>query len=104
MKSLTQTYLINAPVEKVWEALTDPQVIDDWGAGPAKMSEEEGEEFEIWGGDIHGKNIKVVKNKELVQDWMAGEWDEFSRVTFKLEQKGKKCEVELIQENIPDSE
>jgi activator of HSP90 ATPase len=104
MKTVKQTYLINAPIEKVWQALVDPKIIDDWGGGEAKMSEEENFEFSLWGGDIHGKNIEVIKGKKLVQDWMAGEWEEYSKVTFNLSKDGNKTHVDLIHENIPDNE
>ncbi|MBI2020567.1 SRPBCC domain-containing protein [Candidatus Daviesbacteria bacterium] len=104
MKTFKQTYTINTPKEKVWQALVDPKIIDDWGAGPAKMSEEEGAEFSIWGGDIHGKNIEVKKGEKLVQDWIEGDWDEFSRVTFLLSGENGKTKVELLHENVPDKE
>lgn len=115
MKTVNQTYLINAPAEKVWQALVDPKIIDDWGGSPAKMSGKEGFEFSLWGGDIHGKNIQVIPRKKLVQDWMYGEWDEYSKVTFNLSEKDdplrrevkskvSKTRLDLIHENIPDKE
>lgn len=104
MKTIKQTYLINSPVEKVWQALIDPKIIEDWGGGPAKMSAEVGFEFSLWGGDIHGKNIEVIPNTKLVQDWMAGKWKEYSKVTFNLSEEDGKTKVELIHENIPDKE
>lgn len=104
MKTIKQKYLVNAPLEKVWQALVDPKEISKWGGGPAKMSEEENFEFSLWGGDIYGTNIKVVKEKKLVQDWYGGKWEKPSKVTFNLEEKGGKIEIELIHEDIPDSE
>lgn len=104
MKTFKHTYIIKAPKEKVWQALVDPKIIDDWGAGPAKMSEEENFEFSIWGGDIHGKNLEVKKEEKLVQDWMAGDWDEFSKVTFSLSEQNGKTKLELLHENVPDNE
>ena len=90
MKTIKQTYLINAPLENVWQSLVDPKIIDDWGGGPAKMSEENGTEFSLWGGDIHGKNIEVIPNKKLVQDWKEDDWDNYSKVTFTLKEEGDK--------------
>ena len=57
VKTIRQIYLINSSLEEVWKALTDPKYIDAWGGGPAKMDEKVGTKFELWGGDIHGKNI-----------------------------------------------
>jgi uncharacterized protein YndB with AHSA1/START domain len=104
MKTIKKKYLINAPSDKVWKALTDPDMIDDWGAGKAKMSEQVGFEFSLWGGDIHGKNIEVVPGKKLKQEWEAGEWESPSILTITLNQTGKTAEIELLHENIPDSE
>lgn len=104
MKTIKQSYVINAPLEKVWEALVDPQVIDDWGGGPAEMDDKVGTEFKLWGGDIWGKNLEVEPNKKLVQEWYGGDWNESSKMTFILKSEGNKTIVDLFQENVPDSE
>jgi len=105
MKTLKKVYVINSPVEKVWEALVNSVIIEKWGAGPAKMRDEESFEFSLWGGEIFGKNTKIIKNKLLVQDWFGGKWDDPSVATFKLSPLGEgKTQIEFFQENIPDKE
>lgn len=104
MKVIQQSYSVNAPIEKVWAALTDAKIIERWGGGPAVMNALEGTDFKLWGGDIHGTNTKVVKNKELVQDWYGGEWDLPSKVTFKLSSKTDLTKVDLLHEDVPDKE
>lgn len=104
MKLIHQTYKIHAPINKVWQALIDPGIIDQWGGGPAEMSDQEGMEFSLWGGDIYGKNLHVVPEKELHQEWFGGEWDQPSLVTFTLSEKDDVTTVELLHENIPDDE
>ena len=104
MKTIQQEYQISAPVEKIWEALVDPKVIEKWGGGPAKMKAEVGFEFSLWGGDIHGKNIEVVENKKLVQDWYSGDWPKPSRATFTLTPKNGSTLLSLTHENVPDEE
>lgn len=69
MITIDQTYKVNAPLAKLWQALTDAAIIEQWGAGPATMDAREGGSFSLWGGDIHGTNTKVVANKILRQDW-----------------------------------
>lgn len=103
-KVLKQTYKITAPIEKVWNALTDPKIIDEWGGGPAKMGSTESYEFSLWGGDIHGRNTKVIKEKELTQGWMSGKWAKFSKVEFKLEEKDGVTTVKLTHSGIPPKE
>ena len=102
MKSFSQKYYIKAPVGKVWEALTDPKIIDAWGGGPVKMSGRQGASFSFWGGDIWGKNIKVVPEKFLVQEWYGGKWEEPSKVTFSLSEKMGNTALLLKHENLPD--
>lgn len=103
MKTIKQSYLINSSIEKVWQALVDPKIIDDWGGGPAKMGAKEGFEFSLWGGDIHGKNIEIIPNRKLVQDWMEGKWDKYSKVTFTLKEEKDKTKVELLHEDFPEN-
>ncbi len=104
MKKLTQKHSVRASINEIWQALTDPKIIESWGGGPAKMSGEEGFEFELWGGDIHGKNLMVLEHKKIVQEWYAGKWKKPSIVTFSLIEDGDKVEIELIHEDIPEEE
>ena len=105
MKSLQQIYTIKAPIIKVWEALVDPKIIDQWGGGPAKMHQKEGDTFSLWGGDVHGTNIKVKPPTFLEQDWYGGEWGAPSKVTFTLTaQSVTSTKIVLIQDGIPDSD
>ncbi len=104
MKTIKQTYLINSAVNKVWQALTDAKLIEKWGGGPARMDDKVGTEFSLWGGEIWGKNLEVVPNKKLVQDWWSkGEIkDKPSTVTFDLSEENGKVKLELTQTDVPD--
>lgn len=104
MKSLTKTYHIKASPKEIWNALTDPRRIKDWGADPANMDEKVGTKFKLWGGDIYGTNVKVQKEKLLVQEWYAGQWPEASKVKITLIKEKGGTKVRLVHENIPDSE
>lgn len=104
MKTIKQSYNISAPLKEVWKALVDPKYINAWGGGPAKMSDEVGFKFTLWGSQIFGKNLESVKQKKLVQEWWSGtdRWDEPSIVTFTLTEKNGKTKLELVQENVPN--
>lgn len=104
MKTIKQTYLINASRQDVWQALIDPEIIDKWGGGPTRMNDRVGTEFSLWGGDIYGKNIKVVDGKELIQEWFGGKWENPSKVTFTLKEKDGAIEIDLLHEGVPDKE
>jgi activator of HSP90 ATPase len=103
MKKITQSYAIKAPVKQVWQAFFDPDMIERWGGGPAVISQTENTDFSLWGGEIHGRNLKIIKYKTLVQDWFDGnKWAHPSKVTFTFKPAGRQTIVELLHENIPD--
>jgi len=104
MKVFKIKYKINASKRKVWNALVNPKIINQWGGGPSKMSDEVGFRFSLWKGSIFGKNIKVEKNSLLVQEWYGGRWDEPSIVTFEIEENDNKTTVALTHANVPDNE
>src|SRR6188474_3298819 len=102
--TLVQIYKINAPVAKVWDALTNPATIEKWGGGPAKISPEKNTPFSFWGGDISGFNTEVEPEKLLKQDWKYQHWEKSSRVIFTLHEKNGETTIKLTQTGIPDDE
>ncbi len=104
MKVLKQTYHIQAPIEKVWQALVDPKVIELWSGTEAVMSDIPNSSFKLWGGDIHGVNTEVIPNLMLSQDWYGGEWSKPSKVVITLVAKNKGTMVNLKHWDIPEGE
>jgi uncharacterized protein YndB with AHSA1/START domain len=104
MKSFKKYYLISAPPEDVYLALTNPLTIQLWTAEEAIMSTEPGSEFSMWEGSITGKNLEFETNKKIVQEWYFGEQEEKSIVTIKLHPHEQGTSVELRHTNIPDSD
>ncbi len=99
MKTIKQSYLINASPQKVFEALTKPAIIEKWSGSQAKMDDRPGTKFELWKGDMFGTNLEVEPNRLLVQEWCTKNFR--STVTFVLKPKGRKTLIELIHE-LPD--
>jgi uncharacterized protein YndB with AHSA1/START domain len=96
MKAINQTYTIEAPISRVWEALTSAEIAEQWGAAPAKVNPTEGGEFSYWDGDIHGINTKVVPEKLLEQDWYGHDHPERKfKAVFSFEQKGDNTIISL---------
>ncbi|MFL5765408.1 MAG: SRPBCC domain-containing protein [Bacteroidia bacterium] len=102
MPTIQQTYEMNATPEEVFQALVDPEIMQDWSGDEAKMSGEVGAKWSLWGGQMFGTNLEVVKNKKLVQEWCYDQWDQPSKVTFTIKAKGKKTVVELLHEDVPE--
>lgn len=102
MPTIEQTYEMNATPEQVFDALVNPETIQIWSRDEAKMGDAVGDTFTLWGGQMFGTNLEVVRNKKLVQEWCYDQWDKPSKVTFTLKAKGKKTIVELLHEDVPE--
>jgi len=106
---------IHAPINKVWDALTKPEIIKqyffdtntftDWKVGsPIKFKGEwEGKSYED-----KGTILDIEKNKLIKYDYwssMSGIEDKpenYAIITYKLMEKDDQVNLTIIQENIPD--
>ncbi len=104
MKSYKQYYIINAEPEVVFAALTNPATIQLWTGETAEMSTEVNSEFQLWSGNITGKNLEFETGKKIVQEWYFGEQQESSIVTIILHEHKKGTSAELRHTNIPDED
>ena len=102
MKDYKKYFRIRAEAQDIYACLTNPATIELWSGYPARMESEAGTEFEMWDGDISGKIIKLVPDKEIVQQWYFDTQEEESIVTIKLHKDQNQVSVELRHTNIPD--
>jgi len=102
MKDFKSYFEIKAEPQDVYTALTNPFTIELWSGEPAKMTDKPNDEFSLWAGDIIGKNLELVKDEKLVQQWYFGEEGPESIVTIKLWPKKTFTSIELTHTNIPD--
>lgn len=106
MKQIEQTYIIHAPIGKVWQALTTAESAEQWGAGPAKVDAQEGGEYSYWDGDIHGVFTKLVSNQLIEQDWYGHDNPTWKyTVSFSFEGDGSATKVYMVfSGNIQDEQ
>src|SRR6185312_6134775 len=83
-KDFKKYYIIPAPPEEVYTALTNPLSIEIWTGDETVMSTEAGSEFSLWGGIIVGKNLEFEEGKKIVQQWYFDGEPDISVVTIKL--------------------
>jgi activator of HSP90 ATPase len=102
MPTIERTFEMNATPEEVFDALVNPDTIQIWSKDEAKMGSEVGSNFTLWGGQMFGVNLEVIKNKKLVQKWCYDQWEAPSKVTFTIKSKGKKTFVDLLHEDVPE--
>jgi activator of HSP90 ATPase len=84
--------------------VTNPYTIELWSGYPAQMSTEPHSEFSLWEGDITGKNIGFVQDKQIVQEWYFGNQVEKSIVTITISPDRENSQVTVEHTNIPDEE
>jgi activator of HSP90 ATPase len=74
--------------------------------GPVKISAKEGANFSAHGDYITGSNLKLIKDKLILQTWRAQNWDKAdgdSIFMIMLEPKGKDVVMHAVHTNIPDA-
>ena len=101
MKSLIKEYKINATIDEIFEALTDPEIIEEWSGNYAEMDARAGGKFSFWEGSIYGINKEISKNK-IIQEWFEESWDKPSKVTITMEENNGVTNLKLVHINIPD--
>ena len=72
----------------------------------AKISEKEGSSFSAHGDYIKGKNLRLVKDKVIVQTWRGLGWNKNavdSIFSIHFEQKGKDVLLHMVHAYLPDN-
>lgn len=101
---IERTY--NAPVARVWSALTDNNEIKQWYFQLADFKAEPGFEFRFTGGSetkqyLHlCKVTEVIPMKKLAYSWRYDGYEGDSVVTFELFDEGGKTRLKLTHEGL----
>jgi uncharacterized protein YndB with AHSA1/START domain len=96
----------NAPVQKVWKAITDKDQMKQWYFDLAAFKPEVGFEFSFSGGPkdkqyLHLCRItEVVKEKKLTYSWRYDGYEGNSFVTFELFPENGKTRLRLTHEGL----
>jgi activator of HSP90 ATPase len=102
--TIQQTIFLNAKPEEVYTALLDAEKHSEFTGSPASTSARVGAEFQAWDGYISGKNLELVKNKKIVQEWETTEWPSGyprSRLELILTAKKGGTELTMIHSRVP---
>ncbi|HYV93415.1 MAG TPA: SRPBCC domain-containing protein [Chitinophagales bacterium] len=97
----------NAKAKDVYDAYMNAKKHSHVTGAPAKISNKEGTDYSAHNEYIKGKNLRLIKDKLIVQTWRASAWKDIdmdSTFIIHLEQKGKDVVLEMIHANVPDSE
>lgn len=102
---IERTY--NAPIKKVWKAITDKDEMKQWYFDLPEFKPEVGFEFQFSAGKdennpyLHKCKItEVVPQKKLTYSWQYVGYDGNSFVTFELFDEGNKTRLILTHEGL----
>ncbi len=101
---IERTY--NAPVEKVWQSITDREQMKQWYFDIATFEPKVGFEFSFTGGtEEHSylhlcKITEVIPYKKLAYSWRYEGYTGNSLVTFELFDEGDKTRLKLTHEGL----
>jgi uncharacterized protein YndB with AHSA1/START domain len=94
--------IYNAPVEKVWKAITDKEEMKKWYFDIPEFKPEPGFDFKFYGVGKQGekylhlcKITEVVKHKKITYSWRYEGYEGNSFVTFELFAEGGKTRLRL---------
>ena len=99
--------LLNAPVERVWQAITDKEKMKQWYFDLSEFKPEVGFEFSFPGQGHKGENYihlckvtEAIPNKKLRYSWRYQGFKGESFVTFDLFAEGDKTRLKLTHEGL----
>jgi uncharacterized protein YndB with AHSA1/START domain len=94
--------VFNAPVEKIWNAITDKEEMKQWYFDLKEFKAESGFEFRFFGGPSPEKQYlhlckitEVIPRKKLTYSWRYDGYEGNSFVAFELFEEGNKTKVKL---------
>lgn len=105
MPDVTKTIIIHAPIQLVWEALTDADTIAAWMGGSVKSDQIPGGEYAYFEGATTGKYRIIQKPYRLEYTWRQEEWPEEwtdSMVKWELKTNQDGTIVNLVHDCFPN--
>ena len=98
---------LNAPVGKVWKAITDRDQMEKWYFNIAEFKPEVGFEFSFMGGNEDNRYrhlcriTEVIPNRKLQYSWRYDGFEGLSHVTFELFPEGEAAtRIKLTHEGL----
>ena len=104
MKTIRQTATIRgATPHDIYETIMDSKKHTKLSRQPTTVSRRVGGAFKV-GHDLEGKNLKLTKDRRIVQTWRANNWPKgtYSKATFAFARAAGGTRVTFTQTGVPD--
>jgi len=102
-RTIKQTAVIkNATPADIYGTLMNGEKHGALSGQPAKVSPRVGGKWNV-GHDLEGKNLKLTKDKKIVQTWRANGWPKgaYSKATFALSKAAGGTKITFTQTGVP---
>jgi activator of HSP90 ATPase len=102
-RTIKQTAVIkNATPADIYGTLMSGKKHGALSGQPAKVSTRVGGKWNV-GHDLEGKNVKLTKDKRIVQTWRANNWPKgkYSKATFALSKVAGGTKITFTQTGVP---
>ena len=97
---------LNAPVELVWRAITEKELMKKWYFDLLDFKPEVGFKFQFEGGEENKRYLhlcevlEVIPLKKLKYSWKYKGYTGLSFVTFELSSQGEQTKIKLTHEGL----
>jgi uncharacterized protein YndB with AHSA1/START domain len=106
MAEIVKNRVIQAPLEQVWAALTDPRTIGEWMLDSlVEVDLQVGGKYAFFGGETTGTFTAIAAPNRLEYTWRQSGWkNEWadSNVRWELRRDGNSTQVQLTHDQFPN--
>ena len=103
-ESISFEFDLHHPPEKVWRALTDPELLAEWLLPVVQGTLEPGAAFTFktqpypgWDGTVNCRFVEIEAHRKLSYTWVVGEMALETVVTFTLTPTASGTRLSLVQ-------
>ena len=99
-----QTEIFHVSPHDVYEALLDEKIHAHFTGSEAKISRQLGGSFTAYDGYIRGRNVELVPDRKIVQEWSAVDWEpeQVSLVTFEFSAVQEGTQLVFTHSGLPE--
>jgi len=104
VKSMVLTETFKASPDRLFDILTDNNLVKSWAGGSSFVEPIVGGNFSFFGGTFSGSFTSLVKNSEISENFRLKKFPTgyLAKARFKLSDKGDSTDLTIEADGIPD--